>query len=487
MTESTASPGLRRVLRVRDLVLFYVVGVVGMRWVAVAAAAGPSSLVVWVLGAVGLFVPLAFTVLELSSRYPQEGGIYVWTKQAFGDFAGFMTGWTYWGANLSYLPGLLYFAASTALYIFGSRFTHLQASGTYFITFSLAGLALAAALNIVGLQFGKWLTNIGAYATWIPMAVLVGMGFVAAAEFGSATPISARSLLPGTGLKEMIFWATLAFGYSGLEAGSFMGEEIEDPRRTVPRAVLIAGVAIPAIYILGTLAILLALPPGQATGLQGIMDAIVRTGDRVGVPGLGPIAAVLIVLSAMGGVGVWLAAPARLPFVAGIDHYLPRAFGRLHPRFGTPYVALLLQVGVAALCAVLGQAGETPKKAYDILVSLGIIAYFLPYLVMFPAVIRLQREPAGPEVIRVPGGKPAAVLCGAVGFLTSAVAVVLAAIPPADEPHPQRYVVKVVGLSALLVASGAATYAVGRRRAAGARQGSGNPVVEPAGTRRDGC
>jgi glutamate:GABA antiporter len=468
VTEPTEGPRLRRVLRTRDLVWFYVVAVVGMRWVAVAAAAGPSSLVVWVLGAVGLFVPLAFTVLELSSRYPQEGGIYVWTKQAFGDFAGFMTGWTYWGSNLTYLPGILYFAASTALYIFGARFAHLQNSGTYFIVFSLAGLLLAAVLNIRGLQLGKWLTNVGAYATWIPMAVLIGMGFVAAARFGSATPITAHTLVPSFGLKDMIFWATLAFGYSGLEAGSFMGEEIEDPRRTVPRAVLIAGLIIPAIYILGTLAILLALPHGQVTGLQGIMDAIVRTGDRVGLAGLGPFAAVLIVVSAMGGVGAWLSAPARLPFVAGIDNYLPRAFGKLHPRYGTPYVALLLQVVVAAICAVLGQAGETPKKAYDILVSLGIIAYFLPYLTMFPALIRLQREPAGPEVMRVPGGKAAAVLCGAVGFLTSLIAIVLAAIPPADEPHPQRYVVKVVGLSALLVAGGAVTYAVGRGRGRGA-------------------
>jgi len=470
VTEPATAPGLRRVLRVRDLVWFYVVGVVGMRWVAVAAAAGPSSLVVWVIGALGLFVPLAFTVLELSSRYPQEGGIYVWTKQAFGDFTGFMTGWTYWGSNLTYLPGILYFAASSALYIFGSRFAHLQTSGAYFISFSLAGLILAAALNIAGLQFGKWLTSIGAYATWIPMTVLIVMGFVAAAKFGPATAITMHSLAPSMGLKDMIFWATLAFAFSGLEAGSFMGEEIENPRRTVPRAVLIAGLIIPAIYILGTLAILLALPHGQITGLQGIMDAIVRTGDRVGLPGLGPLAAALIVLSSMGGVGVWLSAPARLPFVAGIDNYLPRAFGKLHPRYGTPYVALLLQVGVAALCAVLGQAGETPKKAYDILVSLGIIAYFLPYLTMFPALIRLQREPAGPEVMRVPGGKHAAVLCGAVGFLTSAVAIVLAAIPPADEPNPGRYVLKVVGLSALLVASGAATYAVGRRRAESTRR-----------------
>ncbi|MGA9838389.1 MAG: APC family permease [Gemmatimonadaceae bacterium] len=466
MSEPNAGTGLRRVLRLWDLVFFYVVAVVGMRWVAVAAAAGPSALVIWVVAAVALFIPLAFTVLELSSRYPQEGGIYIWTKQAFGEFTGFMTGWTYWGANLTYLPGLLYFAASSALYIFGGRFAHLQSSGVYFMAVALGGLALATWLNIVGLQFGKWLANVGAFATWIPMAVLIAMGLFAGWKFGSATPITGESLMPSTGLKDMIFWATIAFGFSGLEAGSFMGEEIENPRRTVPRAVLIAGVIIPAIYILGTLAILLALPRGQITGLQGIMDAIVRTGDRVGVTGLGPIASVLIVVSTLGGVGVWLSAPARLPFVAGIDNYLPRAFGRLHPRFGTPYVALLLQAGVAAVCAILGQAGETPKKAYEILVSLGIISYFLPYLTMFAAMIRLQREPAGSEVMRVPGGKSMAILFGALGFTTSAVSIVLAAIPPAGEPHPGRYVFKVVGLSALLVVAGAVTYAAGSRKRA---------------------
>ncbi|MGH7670605.1 MAG: APC family permease [Gemmatimonadaceae bacterium] len=466
MPEPTAGTGLRRVLRLWDLVLFYVVAIVGMRWVAVAAAAGPSALLVWAVAGVTLFIPLAFTVLELSSRYPQEGGIYVWTKAAFGDFTGFITGWTYWGANLTYLPGLLYFAASTALYMFGTRFAHLQNSGAYFITAALAGLAFATWLNIAGLQFGKWLSNIGGVTTWIALAVLVVMGFVGWGRFGAATPITATSLLPGTGLKEMIFWATIAFGFSGLEAGSFMGEEIENPRRTIPRAVMIAGLIIPVIYILGTFAILVALPPGQVNGLQGIMDAIVRTGDRIGVTGIGPIAALLIVLSTLGGVGVWLAAPARLPFVAGIDRYLPAAFGRLHPRYGTPYVALLLQAGVAAACAILGQAGETPKKAYDILVSLGIVAYFLPYLAMFAAMIRLQREPAGPEVMRVPGGTPVAVLCGALGFATTAISIVLAAIPPAGEAHPGWYVFKVVGLSALLVLSGVGTYAVGRRKRA---------------------
>jgi len=453
-------------------VLFYIVAVVGMRWVAVAAAAGPSALVIWLGAACLLFVPLAFTVLELSSRYPAEGGIYVWTKEAFGEFTGFMTGWTYWGANLTYLPGLLYFTASTALYLFGDRYAHLQERPAYFISVSLAGLALATVLNIVGLQVGKWLNNIGAIASWTALSLLIVMGLAVGISSGAATPITPDSLLPSTGLKDLIFWATIAFGLSGLEAGSFLGEEIEDPRRTIPRAVAIAGVVIAALYILGTLAILVAVPQAEVTGLSGIMDAITATGNRLGLTGLAPFAALLIVVSTLGGVSVWLAAPARLPFVAGIDNYLPRAFGRLHPRYGTPYVALLLQAGVAMICAILGQAGETPKKAYEILVSLGIIAFFLPYLTMFAAMVRLQREPAGPEVMRVPGGRINAIAAGVVGFLVSLASVILAALPPEGEPAPGRYVIKVVGLSLLLVLTGVGTYALGNRNKARAAAGA---------------
>jgi amino acid transporter len=259
----------------------------------------------------------------------------------------------------------------------------------------------------------------------------------------------------------MVFWSTIAFAFTGIEAGSFMGDEIVDPRRTIPRAILVAGITIAAIYILGTLAILLALPQSEITGLGGIMDAITATGRRIGITGLAPAAAILIVLSGLGGVGVWLAATARLPFVAGLDRYLPQAFGKLHPKYGTPHVALLLQAAVAAFCTVLGQAGETPKQAYEILVSLGVVAFFLPYLVMFAALIRLQWIPSAPGALPMPGGKPAAICLGALGFATSVAAILLACVPPAGEADPRRYVIKVVGLSALLVASGVVAWVVG--------------------------
>jgi len=460
---SGAAPRLRRVLTFRDLFLFYIVTGFSLRWIATAAAAGPSALVIWVIAALGLFLPLVLTVLELSSRYPEEGGVYVWSKQAFGPFAAFITGWTYWGSNLPYFPGLLYFAAANALYIGGPSWQALSANSTYFIVISTIGLAVAVTMNVVGLNIGKWLNNVGALAGWIPALILMALGALAWGRFGSATPISSHTLVPSTSLKDVIFWSTIAFAFGGVESASTMGDEIQDARRMVPRAVLSAGVVITVLYIVGTFSVLLAIPSAQVSGLQGVMQAVQAIATRVGVSWLVPIIAALVTLNALGGVGGWFAATARLPFVAGLDQFLPRMFGELHPKWRTPYVALLVQAVIALVFVFLGQAGTSVHGAYDALVSMGIIAYFIPFLFMFAAMIKLQREPAGPDVIRVPGGAGVARAVAALGFLTTAVSIVLACVPADDEPRKMLAVVKVVGSSLALVLIGVGVYAAGRR------------------------
>ena len=459
---------LRRALGFSDLLLYYLVTSFSLRWIATAAAAGPSALVIWVIAALGFFVPLVFTVLELSTRYPEEGGIYVWSKRAFGPFAAFLTGWTYWGSNLPYLPGLLYFAAGNALFMGGPEWQALSSNSGYFIAMSMAGLLIAVSMNVVGLDVGKWLNNVGAIASWIPVMLLIVLGLVAWNQFGSATPMDASAFWPSTSLKDIIFWSTIAFAFGGVESGSTMGEEIKNPRRTVPRAILAAGAITTVLYILATWSVLLALPREQVSGLQGFMQAIQAITAKMDVAWLAPIMAALITLSSLGGVGGWFAATARLPFVAGLDRFLPPAFGRIHPRWQTPYVALLVQAAIAALFIFLGQAGTNVRGAYDALVSMGIIAYFIPFLFMFAAMIVLQREPAGPEVMRVPGGRPAAIALASVGFVVTAISIVLACIPPDQEPNKMLSVVKVVGSSLVLVAIGVIVYASGRRRAAAA-------------------
>ncbi|HEV2116640.1 MAG TPA: amino acid permease, partial [Terriglobales bacterium] len=162
---------------------------------------------------------------------------------------------------------------------------------------------------------------------------------------------------------------------------------------------------------------------------------------------------------------------ARLPFVAGIDRFLPPVFGRLHPRWKTPYVALILQAVCGVLFVFLGQAGTSVKGAYDVLVSLGIITYFLPYLFLFAAMFRLQRDAAGPEVIRVPGGKPMALLLASVGFTTSLLTIALSFIPSPGEANPGLAIIKIAGGTAVLVAVGGLLYWLGKRWA---RAGAAN-------------
>jgi len=129
--------------------------------------------VIWVIAALGLFVPLVFATLELSSRYPDEGGIYVWTKRTFGPFAGFMTGWSYWATNLPYFPSLLYFAAGNVLFVGGPSWQTWSANSTYFMMTAVAGLIVAVLLNVVGVETGKWLTNAGGVAGWIAAVALI--------------------------------------------------------------------------------------------------------------------------------------------------------------------------------------------------------------------------------------------------------------------------------------------------------------------------
>ena len=456
----------KRVMGFRDLVLFYVVTGISLRWIATAAAAGPSSIVIWIGAWLTFYTPLALSVIELSSRYPAEGGLYVWSKRAFGDFSGFMAGWTYWTSNLPYFPAVLYFSASNILYMRERAWVHLSNSATFYIVFSLVALAGVTFMNVVGLDVGKWLHNAGAIAMWTPVLIVIVMGVVAWHRFGAATSFAPHALIPSVRFQDIIFWSVLTFALGGCETASFMGEEIKNARRTIPLALFVGGLTVTLCYMLGTVGVLLALRPAEVSNLQGLMQAISRTAGRIGWQAVIPLSAFLIALSNLGASGAYLAAVARLPFVAGIDRFLPPAFGRLHPRWKTPWVALVLQAVIGAIFAFLGQAGTSVKGAYDVLVSMGVIAYFIPYLYLFAAMFKLQTEPAGPDVIRVPGGKTMAYILSVVGFTTTTATILLSFVPAADESNKPLAVLKIVGLTAALLLAGVLIYIRGKRRAA---------------------
>jgi glutamate:GABA antiporter len=458
-------PALKRGIRFRDLVLFYVVSGLSVRWAATAAAAGPSILVVWIAALTCFFIPLAASVMELSSRLPDEGGLYVWTREAFGDFSGFLAAWTYWMSNLPYFSGVLYFGAASTLFAFGARGRTLGATPWYYLAFSIFWLGTITLLNIRGVDAGKWLNNISSLGGLIPMAVLLLLAAGSYLKFGPAIKYPLTSFAPHWTVDNAVFWSSVFFAFSGLEAASAMGGEIENPRRVIPWAILVGGAILAFAYIGGTGALLVALPPDAVGGPDGFVNGIRALSSRLGIEWLLAPVALLVGLNAVGGAAAYLSSTSRLPFVAGIDHYLPSAFGKIHPQYRTPWVAIGVYGLAGIAVALLGQAGASVRSAYDVLVAMGILSFFLPYLFLFAAMIKLQGRRAGPEVRRVPGGKPVAILLASVGLGSTALTIVLSAFPAHDDPNKPLAVAKVVGGTMILVGAGVGVFLLERRRA----------------------
>jgi glutamate:GABA antiporter len=460
-----STPALKRGIRFRDLVPFYIVVVLSIRWTATAAAAGPSILVVWFAALTCFFIPLAASVMELSSRHPQEGGIYIWTREAFGDFSGFICAWTYWMSNLPYFPAVLYFGAASVLFAFGKRAQGLSANPLYYMAFATVALTLITLLNIVGADVGKWLNNIGALGSVVPLSVLMLMAAVSYARFGSATHFSKTGMLPHWSLSNAVFWSGVFFAFSSIEAVSAMGDEIENPRKAIPWALMVAGCIVTIGYVGGTVALMVALPAEAVGGPDGFMNGVRALCEHLGVAWLLIPMALLVGLNAIGSTAGNLSSTARLPFVAGVDRYLPSAFGLVHRRFRTPWVAIAAYGGAGIVVAMLGQAGTTVRGAYDVLVSMGVIALFLPYLFLFSAMIKLQSRPVGPQVRRVPGGKPVAITLASVGLASTAITIVLCVIPGGEETNKPLAVAKVLGATLVLVGAGVAVFVVEKMRA----------------------
>jgi glutamate:GABA antiporter len=458
----STAPALKRGIRFRDLVLFYVVVVLSVRWTAAAATAGPSIFLVWIAALTCFFIPLAASVMELSSRHPEEGGIYVWTREAFGDFSGFICAWTYWMSNLPFFAGVLYFGAASALFAFGPRAQSLAANPLYYVAFAIFWLAVITLLNILGVNAGKWLNNIGALGSLLPLTVLILLALAYYFRFGAAIHITAPSLVPHWSLDNAVFWSSVFFAFSALEAASAMGDEIQNPRRTIPWALLVGGCILTIGYIGGTAAFLLMLPAQAVAGPDGFVHGIELLASHLGLAWLLAPMALLVALNAVGGAAANLSSTARLPFVVGVDRYLPPAFGSIHPRFRTPWVAIAAYGAAGMVVALLGQAGTTVRGAYNVLVSMSVISLFIPYLFLFSAMIRHQSRPAAPQVRRVPGGKPVAIALASIGLLSTAITIVLSVIPSADEPDKPLAIAKVLGATAVLVGLGIALFLFSR-------------------------
>src|SRR6266699_2608321 len=289
------SQQLPRVLRLRDVVLFNITAIVGLRWLTTAASQfGLASLGLWLLAMLVFFLPSAVAVRELADIDPGAGGVYRWVRRAFGPLHGFVAGWGYWVNNLFYFPSLLVATAAIAAYAAGPRFEHLGEDTVFIALVSLAGLWLALGMNRVGLGVGKRLQNLGRYATWLPALIFVLLAVWSLVARGSATPFSARALLPARfDLPPINLFATMTFAFAGLELAPTLGDEIHDPAATLRRGIVISGIVL--LYVLGTAAMLVALPAETVSITNGMPQATAALVQRLGVSWLAPVAALVAI------------------------------------------------------------------------------------------------------------------------------------------------------------------------------------------------
>ena len=471
MTSSAPAPPeakvhLRKTMGFWDVLLFNIATVLGPRWIAAAGHNGPSSISLWVLAAVFFFVPGALVINELSSRFPEEGGLYAWSREAFGPFHGFVAGWTYWIYTFFYFPGLLLASASMAAYIMGGRGTLLAQDRTFQLSVSLGILIVAVVLNIIGLNIGKWLQNAGGVGTYVPLVMLVAVAAIVCWRHGSATHFTVANMMPTWNWDTVNFWSQIAFAFTGLELVSAMSEEVRDPRRTLPRAVFGAGALIALMYIVGTFAILSLVPAADLDPQSGVFHAITVGSVALKVGFLGVLAAILVTFGNAGGVGSTVAGIARVPFVVGVDRYLPAAFGKIHPKWKTPWVSILVQAAISAAILLGSQINETTQGAYQKLIDAGIILYFIPFLYMFAAVIKLayrKDRNENPHAVLVPGGISGVWICGGLGFAVVLGGILLSLVPPGGTANKPGFEMTLVAGTAGSILIGLILYWRGAR------------------------
>jgi amino acid transporter len=432
MATSSASPassnpagGLVRTLGVADLTWLYLVAVVNLNIVPVIAVGGMQVIWLLVAAVVLFFVPQGIGVIELAEHLPGEGGLYLWSKESFGDFHGFLCGWCYWMTNMFFVPSLLFYITGVTTYIVGgATAAKLNDSRWFFFLLTISLLWITIFANVRGLAVGKWVNNIGGIGALVIGGALMIMATIVVAQHRGL--LHWKEITPGGGSWPLSSFGVLCLAMVGMELGPIMGDEVRDPRRNIPRSVAWGGALCVLMYTGCTLSLLASVPQSQMAVVQGLLQAIdqMSASFRIGWVLL-PLA-VLMAASIAGSTSAWVSGSARILFVCGLDRYLPKALGKVHPRHHSPHVALIMFGFLASSIIAMSFIGASVQEAYLTLLDLAVALQMISYIYLFLALLkRAFSKSTDPRYFKRPLLKMASVS----GLLTATLGFAMAFVP----------------------------------------------------------
>lgn len=455
----------------------------------------------WLIVMVVFFLfPYGLITAELGTAFADEGGPYVWVKLAFGRVAAAVVAVMYWVDNPIWLAGTLSITAMTA---FSTFFVNLSLAWEY--VFGLLFIWAGIASVIMALKFGKWVATIGAAIRILLIAFFTLTVFIYAGEHG-LHGFGAGAFKP-TWLIFLAATPILIFNLEGFELPSAASEEMVNPRRDVPFAVLRSGIGTVLFYGVPVLAILLVLPPSRLTNVAGFLDALQQvfvvygghlTSSGAVLTGAGKIladvAAIGVIIGLLSSAVTWLIGSDRAQAVAGYDGAAPRAFGYFSKRLGTPIVVNLVSGVVSTIVLILALTLTSGNAAKYFSATLGVVISMVTivYVLIFPSVIKLRySHPDVPRPYRIPGGTAglwvAGILTTAWALFTT-IAIIYpgigtsdpdASLPSGFEHQRLEYTLSQVIPLVVMILIGLLFYALGaptRRQAAEAHAASGQAV-----------
>ena len=460
---ASVTHGLRRELRLRDLVPMQIVLVVGVNWSAIAAREGSTHPLIWIFGILLFFLPQVWVVTWCARVWPLEGGVYQWTRAAIGPMAGFLSAWNYALYAIFTVSQLGIQTITSLSYAFGPRAAWLAGSRGWTIALDLLLLGAVLAINAVGFHYGKWVGHFGTLIMLVLTCTFVLLLFwhpTATTLHPHVSPQRPFALgWPVWSLLTLNLYTRVAFNaYSGLEQIAVFAGETRHAGRAIVLSAWVAAPAIAAIYFLMTSSMLTYVPAAQIDLAGSIPQALAAAFGQGTGAWLGRGMILALATFTFCSFTTITAETSRLPMVAGWDRLLPEWFTRLDPRFGTPVRSLWVIVAVALAAALAATLTSGHEEAFQVLISSGQLLFGIYYCAMFAVPLL-----AGPG-----RGLPRAGrwirLCAVSGLGITVIATVLALAPIIDVNNSWVFAAKVGGATLLLNLLGVLLYRRSARR-----------------------